>query len=590
MLITRRLSPDVIGSGLGAGVEYRPGPLDENDAAQIGAHQSVWVLDPTHITAAGGALHSWLSAVLARDGQPALVSDDLEALAAYTDSNVELIGPLRPQGSRPLELALLAAAERAELQRCCNPRWRELGIGSTIEPWPTSRRVCLIGAGIVNLITALALVEAGFTVEVIDGGSDPRARGNWQTQGATCGGENARMFCFTEADNYNEKSDRVYADMLTAFNQRISGGGWLVETEGTNTDEFRAWRAHFESVPAWRAKIFADDIHEVNRMSAPLWSRMREHHPTLFEDVTYTDGVLRLYSEAEAFEAAIATQTRVGALRRLLRPTELGRKHPGLASACANGAIAGGIEVTGFTLNIHDFVDGLLDQLEAMSVRFTWQTRATWAREAGTISGLCLDNGEFRVADHYVASPGAHGNELLVGTSCEGMLTGIAGLWMVMPNLDPPLRHSLKIHREGHVGEDSNVTLARDRQGREILILGSGYAVIGQQSKLELDGADLDALYAELTETVRRFFPDHHRLGPEVGWRISRRGCVRPFTPTGLGLFDGFASTHGLALITGGHNTGGFAQAPTIAEAVVHTLRGQTCAMQHTFAPRRGIT
>jgi len=586
MFISQRLSSDVVESGLGHGVEYRPEFADELGAARIGEREDVWIVHPG-VTA--NVVESWRRAVLARGGRPALIGEDRRVLEGCARAGVELLGPCAPQGGRSLDLALLAAAERAELRRICDPRWRALGVGGASAPWSGSRSVCLLGAGIVNLMTALALSEAGYRVEVVDAGPDPRLGGDWRRHGATCGGANARMFCLTEADNYNEKGDKVYADMFSALSRRISQGGWLVDTEGTRAAEFRSWVDHFKSVPAWRAKIFADDIHGVNRSSGALWSQMRDSHRTLFDDAVCIDGVLRVYSEVEAFEAAVATQTRVGALRRALRPAELSRAHPGLAAACAQGAIAGGIEVVGFTLNIHNFVNALITHLEAHGAHITWDTRATWERENDVVVGVRLDSGALRSADHYVASPGAYGHDLLVGTRCEGLVTGIAGLWMVLPNLDPPLRHSLKIHREGHVGEDSNVTIALDHEGREVLLLGSGYAIVGQQSELKLDDPEIRSLYRALLETVRRFFPAQHELGPEVGWRVCPRGCVRAFTPTGLGLFDGFASSDGLVLITGGHNTGGFAQAPSVADAVVRTLRGQACAMQSTFAPGRGL-
>lgn len=592
MLISRPLDPELLRLGLGQGVHYRPDL--EDPSAGITAQQAdsgVWVASDA---LSENAVERWRQQARARGRRPVIVAADASTSLAGTcaDRDVELRGPLDPGGGRPIDLALLAAAEDAELQAAARPRWQLLGVGlqSQSPAWSSARSVTLIGAGIVNLISAHALVEAGFAVELIDAGADPRDRPDWREQGATAGGENARMFSFTEADNYNEKGDREYADMMSVFEHRAAEGGWLIRCEGTSGPAFRTWLGHFDAVAGWRAKIFADDIYGFNRDSGPLWRHKRERHPALFSDVGYTEGVLRLYSEPAAFQASIARQSRVGALRRVLTTAELARAHPGLAAACDNRAIAGGLEVEGFTLGIHGFADGLIGWLERQGVRFTWRTRALeWVREDDVVRGVRLDDGSVHTADHYVASPGAYGSELLRGARSEGLLAGIAGLWMIMPNLEPRLRHSLKIHREGHVGEDSNVTLAHDGEGREILILGSGYAVIGHQHELDLDCPDVRSCYEALNETVRRFFPRQHALGPGSGWRISRRACIRAFTPTGLGLFEGLQAADGLALLTGGHNTGGFAPSPAIADAVVNTLSGRSCAMQLKYDPRRGV-
>lgn len=590
MLVSRRLDSDLLRLGLGHGVDYRPELADDPQELRSDRVDSgVWVAGDG-VSEPG--LEHWQRMTLTSGHPPVVVTANLSRALRRSCArrSIELCGPLALNGRRSLDLALLAAAERAEQRAASEPHWRRLGVGPSNGMRTEKRSVLLIGAGIVNLVTASALADAGFEVEILDAGADPRERGDWHRQGATSGGGNARMFCFTEADNYNDKGDRVYADMVSVFKHRATEGGWLVGCSGTRCPSFQTWVEHFESVAAWRARIFADDIHRFNRASAPLWYRMRRRRPALFDEAGFTPGVLRLYTEPEALADAVATQEAVGALRRMMTPEELARLHPGLSAACDGKAIAGAIEVEGFTVNIHDFVDRLVDDLERRHVRFTWRRRAAgWLVENGTVVGVRLVDGTTCTADHYVASPGAYGRELLQGTRCEGLLVGVAGLWMTLPNLEPRLRHSLKIHREGHCGEDANVTLAHDRARGDTLILGSGYAVVGHQHRLDLHGPEAQALYAAMIETVRRFFPRQYALGSGIGWRISPRACVRAFTPTGLGLFDGLPAAEGMALVTGGHNTGGFAQAPAIADAVVATLRGQSCAMQHLYDPRRGL-
>ncbi|WP_417682951.1 FAD-dependent oxidoreductase [Roseibium sp.] len=49
--------------------------------------------------------------------------------------------------------------------------------------------VLVVGAGIVGLMTALDLVQAGYDVEVVEASHDPRTCPPWQSMGCTHGGQ-----------------------------------------------------------------------------------------------------------------------------------------------------------------------------------------------------------------------------------------------------------------------------------------------------------------------------------------------------------------------------------------------------------------
>ena len=90
---------------------------------------------------------------------------------------------------------------------------------------------------------------------------------------------------------------------------------------------------------------------------------------------------------------------------------------------------------------------------------------------------------------------------------------------------------------------------------------------------------------------MRRFLPRHERRARREG-RLRRleRICVRPFTSTGLGIFEVQpAAGGGRTVITGGHNTGGFAQAPAVAESVRAVLCGEDPPMRELYDPERGL-
>lgn len=493
--------------------------------------------------------------------------------------------------SRPAGLQALALAERRVMHQRTARRLADHGVSSQASGTLAGSRVTLVGAGIVNLMTAIDLIERGATIEILEASPDPRSRPPWQRLGATHGGANARMFCFTEADNYNEKGHLVYAKMHQVLRQTVSRGGWLaVEPEQLDRHE-RAWIERFHAVPRWRAEVFTEDIHGFTISSYPLWKRLQQCAPELFEDVGYTSGVLRLYAEAEKARAAEALHARLGSLTRVLDNDELVRRHPACRDAVMDGQIARGLEVRGFTLNIHDFVARLLAHLEARGVDLSWNRPVSALERTmdGQVIGLRTQEGVVR-SEHYVLSPGVYGNCLLEGTRTAGKIQGILGLWIALPNLEPCLRHSVKLHREGHVGEDANITLARDATGRPLLILGSGYGYLGCQA-LDMQSPEIARLFEALEETARRYFPRAFAQAVREGTlHDTRKACVRPFTCTGLGGFEVTRTAEGgRMVIASGHNTGGFAQAPAVAEAVATTLEGRPHPMQALYDPERGI-
>jgi len=471
------------------------------------------------------------------------------------------------------------------------PRLRSVGLSDGCGSLDSGRRrVLLVGAGIVNLITAWELVRAGYKVRIIDAGPDPRTHAPWQLLGATHGGGNARMFSLTEADNYNGKGGAIYSGIESVLLCRIREGGWLAREPEELTEAEQMWIARQRALPAWLAEVFTRDIYSVNRTSMLLWARMQAEFPFLFGDIGLVHDLLRLYSQADAYEETIHLQGNIGAIKRILTEKEVAARHPSFARACAEGRIIGGLEVVGFTVNIHDFVARLLSGLESQNVFVQWglgMSRIEKTRD-GLVAGLRTARG-IDWADHYVVSPGACRQESLVGTRTYGKVQGIFGLWLTLPNLDPMLTHSVKLHREGHVGEDSNLTLAKDREGRPILLLGSGYGFLGTGA-FRIDSPDAVALVRALEETAQRFLPDaYHKALSDGSLRSSQKGCVRPFTATGLGIFEVMGTLGGGRLvITTGHNTGGFAQAPAVAAAVLATLNGALHSMQEKYDPERG--
>lgn len=272
--------------------------------------------------------------------------------------------------------------------------------------------VVVVGAGIVGLISALGLVRAGLRVTLIDGCPDPRGLGHWTTFGCTRGGDNARMFTLTEADCYNHQS--LAADMNSCFRRPVSGLGWRLCDDQALGPAERRWIDEFEAIPPSLARSYNDDIFGFNAESRGLWEELMQAMPSLFEGVELHSGILRLYTDPQHLDQSLARQRRVGAFRALLTAAEVGARYPSLKEPCASGLIAGGIEVVGFTVNVHNLIANLVAALEVAGVTCWWNTTATEiARDgAGAVCGL-RSTASFFEADHYVVSPGAYGRDLL---------------------------------------------------------------------------------------------------------------------------------------------------------------------------------
>lgn len=455
------------------------------------------------------------------------------------------------------------------------------------------KTVLLVGAGIVNLVTAELLATRGFQVRVVDAGPDPRSCGDWTRLGVTNGGGNARMFTYTEADNYNEKGSEIYQKMRPIFRQTARNGGWSVKPPKDFSAAELAWVDAFERLPAWLARTFREDIYAVNREAGKLWREHMETTPQLFEGVELHKDILRMYAEPDALIAALELNRELGSVIHDTSPQEFLWANPGFAPAVESNDLAGGFTVEGFTLSIHSFVAKLIDRIASFGGVFTWDCRVQrmYRNDSGKVTMLESQLGRLE-ADHFVVSPGVTGNALLHGTASENLIQGVLGVWLQIPNLHPQLQHSIKIHRRAHLVEDINVTVGKDAEtGEDILVLGGGYGFVGLD-RPPPDCPELMALFSELEEVARIYFPRAHAMAKERGtmWPgESQKFCVRPFTATGLGLFERIpTATGGHLVITGGNNTGGFAQAPAVARAVWRVLVGEHDPIHVLFHPDRG--
>lgn len=450
----------------------------------------------------------------------------------------------------------------------------------------SSGTVCVVGAGVVGLITALRLSEQGFTVTVLEGSPAPQAS-PWTEYGCTHGGADARMYSATEYDNYNEKRDRLYVDMADVFERPLSRGGWLAMDPAAMTDAELAWTEMFRRVPVWLAQGYSAEIFDICRQGRQAWDAFFEKYPVFRALSGMRNGVIRTYDNPAKLAAAQALQAELGALERVLTPAEAAQRHPLFSHAVASGAICGALEVTGFTVQIHAFMRQLVQTLNARGVQIEWGCRAKrLVRDSENIVLGVEAGGNTRKADHYVISPGAYGGELAEGFAGRNLLHGVIGAWLVLPHVGGDLHRSAKLKRAAELNQDVNVTVGTAANGLPTLTLGSGYGYVGGRP-YQPEPYELNLMYQQLDEIAERFFPEAYAAALAAGITRAKKYCVRPWTPSGLGVFECQRAESGVAILIGGHNTGGFAVAPQIAESVRSALVGQASDLHWQFQSRR---
>lgn len=561
-------------------------------AAQINGPDAIdiWVCEGDEVTEE--LLDQWLGRD--QDSPKALLVSDarhipeLEKLLKDRVTEIQAVPKQENQSDASWVVSTLQAGEMLYARG-----WARRGALHHNENEPSAdETVVLVGTGIMNLVTAEFLATRGFRVRIIDANPDPRICKDWTRLGVTHGGFNARMFTYTEADSYNERSSSIYRHMRHVFRYTSLNGGWSLKPPSSFTAAEIAWVNSFEQTPTWLAQSMKDDIYFVNREAAKLWDEYMDRAPELFKDVSLHADILRLYAEDVALDAATEVNRGLGSLMDEISQSELVREHPGFAAAVRSNELAGALAVQGFTLGIHLFVGKLIDRIMELGGEFTWNCSVQRIRRnaAGEVTFLESQLGPLH-GNHFVISTGVTRNGLLDGTASEGLVHGVLGVWLQLPNLDPIIRKSIKIHRRGSLVEDINVTVSRNAQtNEELLLLGGGYGYVGLDHPSP-GTPELQALFDELERVAHTYFPAGYRFAKERGalWpEGERKFCIRPFTCTGLGIFEDISTAGGgHLLITGGNNTGGFAQAPAIARAVCRAIAGEHDPVHVLFNPHR---
>jgi glycine/D-amino acid oxidase-like deaminating enzyme len=455
-------------------------------------------------------------------------------------------------------------------------------------------RVVLVGAGIVNLVTAASLVDDGWEVELIDAGPHPASDVPWQSYGTTYGGEDARIFSLNETRNHHFRGLSESENL--AYRLSITDGGWLSRPPDELNSADHSWRAEFEGIPSWLRREHDTEIVSFNQQSLPRWAEMMRRDPLIFSEAVLRKRLYRAYMSDAQFRQGIEDEKRIGSLKRVLSASELHEELPVLGAAYARGHVRHVVEVAGFSVQVQRLAAGLIERIEQRGGTFRWSHRVTAVRKNadGEVAGLEV-SGDLVQGRHYVFSPGASADPaLLRSLGLADRLARVAGVWLTLPNVSPRLDWPLKVTRRGFASpgavEGMNVIPGMDAAGRPVVRLGAGYGHLGTTEESP-STKQLLPLSRALHETARQLLPEAYAeagVSPDAPTRP--RFCVRPWTPSCLGIFRTLAAERGgRCIVTGGHNSGGFAQAPSVASAVLADLNGRDHCMHTWYHPERTL-
>ncbi len=444
-----------------------------------------------------------------------------------------------------------------------------------------------MGAGMSGIMDAFFLSQYGFAVSIYAKGPDPRIpAASGKQHSSTMGGELGRFISRFEGEHYLGDSP-MYPDMKGAFQRHVSDGGWL----GKFQHELNEFDLHWLK----KRQAACDDTAcmketerwyvESNKTSMELWQEIIFQFPHLFEKADLLNtGILRLYDTDTLFAWAVARHKKEYILERSLSPNMIAEKYPYFADAAECGYIAGGLEAPGFSFNVHAFIKNVICYLEAHHVHFYWKQTVNHIKFSpeGLVQGLVLDDTSIITGHYYSLNPGAYANEsLFAGTPAAGKLAGVAGRWLIVPS-PKNFKRPVKIHGDARVEDgkkfpvvDINLTHYKDKNGKEWLAVGGGYAYLGKPP-FRFDNPAFDLIDAENERTVKRFlgptFLDAQQLGVI---KKSNATCVRSFTYNDRPVMDMIpAENGGILRINAGTNTGTTTIAPFTALETVKAFWG----------------
>lgn len=474
------------------------------------------------------------------------------------------------------------------------------------------KSVIVVGTGIVGLMTAYKLNEAGFNVICVDFGPDPtNLHYDERMASTTYRSGNARHITSTETSSLASSSRRGLIYLSS------SKGGWMSKNIKQLTPPEKKWVDDFEYFTNHPEIInqYNDDICAINNMGKKEWFDLIRDNKKIFENCGLQLGVGIFFLNRKHFmkkkvdsmeraesEADFEDLYNTPKVKRL-SAKEVRSDYPALEYALDEDLLVGGLKEDCITVNAIDFCANTINYLRSKGVVFRWGEFVVEVKRNrnGEISNLVTAKGEILVADHYVFSTGWLTHNLYKDTKCDDKIMGVLGCWITIPN--PGLEtETLVAHAfdqkpyipKCFVGsfkldapEPTNYINAT-MEGSKLVISG-GYGFVGNDitNVPNINWPGVQAQFKHFEEIVKKLFPKAYEEAIITG-TLDRRMCARPVTSCGLGVFEPLSVTNsGKAIIIGANAAGGFTQAPVIAKAVVDALEGKRNKIHDMYNPDR---
>ncbi|CAF1532282.1 unnamed protein product [Didymodactylos carnosus] len=428
-----------------------------------------------------------------------------------------------------------------------------------VVPVVTNESITVIGAGIAGLVAALFLSVGGYRVTVIDRHEKPTLGKDldFYNGGTTMGGCDARQASVTEAV---AAPTRIRSLRLMPMNK-----GWKM-LDKMSADE-QMWAKKFETMSAFPEmySIFSDLVTSMNRVAINLWEDLFEQIPELAENAVRSRRIVRLCTSESAVSNTLKFQTKVHRKNdKVVRLTkeQMATRFPHLN----HSHLAGGVEVEGFTINVKQLGDNLMNYLEKKR-----QVTFKWACEVASLQDtvVTLESGEKIISERVLLATGVSGDGLLKDSPIAKQVQGVIGFWVKLPNINR-ITEGFKIHEEDPVAV-MNVTMSVDNK---TLIISGGFGFVGKQRIMKTSRYTEMAVLVALA--VRKYFPTEFEKATELNKKIPVTYCVRPMSADGMPLIDWITTANlGQTMYVGGTSGGGFVQASILSLFVLDMLSGR---------------
>ncbi len=396
--------------------------------------------------------------------------------------------------------------------------------GKSFNPNPSQQKVNIIGSGIVGLILAYYLNKQGYEVKIYDRCPDPLDNSNFDFSpiSTSYGGRDARHISATET-----LPQAIYSrkDILKRSPKE---GGWLL-LEQLNSIE-QNWVNDFKknSLNLELQKTNTDFIIKLNKVAIKLWQNPEFGIDKFLAQALIGDKILKIYfdesvraDDLKLQQLAFLNKAEITQLER----EQILEKFPWLKEQ----GIIKGIEVPGWSLNLHVFLENLKKYLKESGIKIHFNQEI---KDPDLLKGLTINT-----------------------SSYSDRIQGSIGCWLTLPN-DIGLKEGFKIHEKDPLGA-LNITPSFDR--KEFYFAG-GFGFIGNQTP-NMKDKKVQELFSLLKKAAKNYFPQQYKIA-ESNNNLQEKYCIRPMTTDGLPFIEVLTDSY---IHVGGTNCGGLVQAPILA-------------------------